>query len=219
MYKYNNNKKKRVLILFLITSTLSFLNVGQFIWDFDNSSVDPNKPSEFELLKKPKISDYSFSYSGTGENMNITLHQSYLNNSFGIELNASDPSNNTFYVPCPTDTTFNSSHTDIEITDIYAPNRTIVVEDDDEGSLGFHEITGAGNYLSFETESPGYITNISLKLKELNDYDTYIVVKLFDSVYSVPLSRIIPNNEIATLTSKNEVNGTSYFWWNLGTYE
>ncbi len=128
---YTNIKKnKRILILFLITITISFMNVGQFIWNSDNiiSNKDHNDP--LNIIENLKVSDYSSTFSGIGENMIIELHQSYLNNSYDTPLSPSDSNNNSFIVPSPTDTTFISSFVNITIQDLSAPNKTLDLEKD-----------------------------------------------------------------------------------------
>ncbi|GAH68318.1 unnamed protein product, partial [marine sediment metagenome] len=57
MSTLNNKKNKRILILFFITITISFLNVGQFFWNFNNFLTDSNSPTEFELVNELKTSD------------------------------------------------------------------------------------------------------------------------------------------------------------------
>ncbi len=130
MINFNIKKNKRILILFSIIITISFLNVGYFIGIFNNSSNNSNLPNEFDFFNELKTSDYSSSSGGIGENMNISLHQSYLNISFNTALSPSDPKNNSFTLPCPTDVTFNTSYTEIMIKDIFAPNRTLDLEKD-----------------------------------------------------------------------------------------
>ena len=149
MYNSNFRKNKRILVLLLITIALSFFNFSHLIWNTNNSFTDSNSPNDFELRNELKISDYSSNFVNTGENMNITLHQSYLNNSFNTVLNASNPSNDDFKLPCPTDISFNTSFTQVQIEDIDAPNKTLTVEDD----LGVEVINPVNyHFISFEVK-------------------------------------------------------------------
>ena len=84
MYNSNIKKNRRILVLLFITITISFMNFGQLNWNFNNSTNDSDSLGEIELFKDLKTSDYSSNYGGTGENISISLHQSYLNNSFNI---------------------------------------------------------------------------------------------------------------------------------------
>ena len=160
MYNYNIRKNKRILFLFLLTITIGFLNLSQFIWNFNNSLTDPNSPTEFELDNELKTSDYSSSYNGTGENMNITLHQSYLDESFNTILNTSLVDGNNFTIPCPTDTKFNSSYTRFEVEDIIAPNKSIIVED----AVTSAQVNLGNYYASFEVIADCWLENISVLL-------------------------------------------------------
>jgi len=54
MQHIKNQKSKRILILFLITITVSFMNFNQFIWNFNNSTADSNSSNEPQFLNKLK---------------------------------------------------------------------------------------------------------------------------------------------------------------------
>ena len=54
----------------------------------------------------PKTSDSLPTSTGIGNKVNITLHQSYTNNSFNTALSPSDSNNNSFSLPSPKDITF-----------------------------------------------------------------------------------------------------------------
>ncbi|KKL26696.1 hypothetical protein LCGC14_2392720, partial [marine sediment metagenome] len=216
MYNSNSRKSKRVFILFLITTTLGFFTINQLKWNLTGSLTDPNSPNEVELLSELKISDYSSNFVNTGENMNITLHQSYLNTSFNTDLNLSDPNNSSFILPSPKEINFNSSYTKISIDEIYAQNYTIVVEDDFAGGSGFHNLDTDPIYMSFETKGVGYIENISIRLREFNLIDnTLLQLRFFNSEYDVGKSGIRPKNQLAFLVSAEVINDVSMFWWNL----
>ncbi len=210
MFNSNIKKNKRILILFIITITISFLNVGRYNWIFNNAITDIDSPSEYEFFNELKTSDYSSSYAGIGENMNIALHQSYLNDSFNIILNTSDSTNNKFKLPCPTNTTFNSSYTKFEIEDISAPNKTLIVEDD---FTGVAEFLVNNHYLSFNASGVGYIANISLRIYCFDNLDpSNVSLALFSAG-----SNRKPLTNLGTLVSEDVVDDTKtdFYWHNI----
>ncbi|MFW9999516.1 MAG: hypothetical protein ACFE9Q_05050 [Candidatus Hodarchaeota archaeon] len=151
------------------------MNVGQFISNFNNPYNDLDSPTEYELFNELKTSDYSSSYSGTGESMNITLHQSYLNNSFNTLLNASDVNNNTFTLPSPKYPTFNSSFVNVTINDIYAPDKALDVE---PGPLTNWLLETSICYTSFEVPSSCYLKAVDVNIRStaagrIFTYDVY----------------------------------------------
>ncbi len=135
MYNYNIKKNKRILILFLLTITISFLNFNLFMWNLDNSITDEESSTKFQPLNKLKTSSYPQTFGNSGEDINVTLHQSYVNSSFDTIVNTSIVNGNNFTLPCPTDTWFNSSYTNITVKDIFAPNRSISIEEDSQSDV------------------------------------------------------------------------------------
>ncbi|MFX0141102.1 MAG: hypothetical protein ACFFDN_46115, partial [Candidatus Hodarchaeota archaeon] len=186
------------------------MNIGLFIGNYYNPSEDSNIPNDFELFDELKISDYTSTYNGTGKEMNIALHQSYLNNSFDIALNLSNSNNNTILIPCPTDTNFNSSYTRISTEDIYAPNKTLIVEDDSLG-LGFENFIITNYYASFTPKGVGYIENISLlvKLIDIGDHSN-LTIRLYNSENDG--GNIRPLTNLGTIVSVSNVTSDSYYW-------
>ncbi|MFX1568274.1 MAG: hypothetical protein ACFFCV_07890 [Promethearchaeota archaeon] len=184
MIDFNIKKKKRILILFIITVTMSFFNVGIFIGNFSNQSADSNIPDEFEVFNELKTSDYSSSHSNTGENMNIALHQSYLNYSFDIALNASDPNNSTFNIPCPTYLTFNSSYSRFDVMNIEAPNRTVIVEDQcyDDTNDNYLLTDAIDTYASFNIIGRGYLRSLSINISV--SAGALIYIELYNSTWN-----------------------------------
>ena len=180
MHNTNNRKEKRILSLFLIFITMSFLSFNDYFWNSNGSLINTDTTDEFELLNKLKVSDYSPSFSGTGENMSITLHQSYLNNSFNTLLNASDVNNNSFYLPCPIDTTFNSSYTKIDINDIFAPNKNMTIEGDPK-DFRYQFDSLYPKVTSFIMPSSGYLENISVYIYKTAISTGNLTVFLYNS--------------------------------------
>lgn len=121
----NKNKKIKIIFLcFVAIITPLYTNIFSFNHLASNINED-NKVS----LEKLKNSDYSSFYEGNGEDVNVSLQQSLLDNSVIEISDVSDSNNNTFYEPCPTVENFNSSFTEMTIEDIYAPNKNLIVQD------------------------------------------------------------------------------------------
>ncbi|MFW9782656.1 MAG: hypothetical protein ACFFFB_10280, partial [Candidatus Heimdallarchaeota archaeon] len=206
----NNSKNKRILILLLLTITISFINVGFHNRNFSNTTSSLDLPTEDEFLYNLKLSDYSSYYNNTGENMGILLHQSYLNNSFDIDLDLENTNNNSILIPCPTDTFFNSSSTEIKVENIYAPNKTLVVEDDSLG-VGFENFIITNYYASFVPRGVGYIENISLLIKLINIGDpANLTIRLYDSENDG--GNIRPLNNLGTIVALSNVTSDTYYW-------
>ena len=128
MYNPIFRKNKRILILFLITTTLSFFTFSQMIWNTNNFSSSTKSYTESQLVNRLRSADYYPEFGNIGENMNITMHQSYFNTSFNTIVNISITDGNNFTLPCPTDVNFNSSYTNITVNNVVAPNKTLDVE-------------------------------------------------------------------------------------------
>ncbi|MFX1594055.1 MAG: hypothetical protein ACFFCL_15300, partial [Promethearchaeota archaeon] len=213
---FNSTTKKRIqalAFLFLIIGTFTTVfNLSQM--SFTSNDAIPNeeiKNKENNLedeFRNLKSADYSSSYDNIGENMNITLHQSYLNNSFNIILNTSDSNNNKFTIPCPTDTTFNSSYTNFDIKDIYAPNRTLIIEDEE---LAFNEYLDKAYYTSFQVPNKCYIENISIRVSTTTNQ--YLEVRIYNASWDgTYLKYGAPNTVIKQI---NNVNHASPLWENI----
>ena len=80
--------------------------------------------NEISLLK----AGYEPSRGGSGLNIEVVAHQSYVNDSFDTEFSNLSLSGD-FNVPCPTETSFNSSLTNFTIEDIFAPDKELIIED------------------------------------------------------------------------------------------
>ena len=115
------------------------------------------------------MADYSSSFGKDGENINISLHQALLNTT-NIEFPNLDNAN-TFYEPSPTVVGFNSSYINIDIEGIYAPNKTLLIEDEISSTKHLSE----AYYTSFEVPGDGYVENISVYLSQTIGGDTFFV--------------------------------------------
>ncbi|MFX1251285.1 MAG: hypothetical protein ACFFCZ_06730 [Promethearchaeota archaeon] len=200
-----------LILITLFNITLNFHLINSTSTDLSTFNGYGNKKS---LWNSEKSTNYTPDFTGTGEKCNITLQQSLADTSIISISNASDPLNHTFYEPCPTIQNFPSSLVNIMIEDIHAPNKTIVVEDDLTGALGFHLLKE--NFISFKLIGAGYIENISICIRESDLLlSTFIQLRLFNSEYDVAKSGVRPKDQLATIVYKSEINGTSYNWWNF----
>ncbi|MFX1431739.1 MAG: hypothetical protein ACFFCY_16355 [Promethearchaeota archaeon] len=221
---FNSTTKKRIQafgILFLIIGTFSTVfNISQLNFisnhsftDEENNKNEDKFDNEFRELK---TADYSSSYTSTGKNINVTLHQSYLNNSFNALLNTSDSNNNKFTIPCPIDTSFNSSYTRFEINGISAPNKSIIVE---EGTTSTQTLRFEDYALSFRVPGNGILDNFSLCFSESDagdNVDGDIMVQLWSSVYDSGENRPKPLNLISAIDNSFTIpNASNTVWFNF----
>ncbi len=130
--------------------------------------------------------------------MNITLHQSY--EAEGDPLyeisNVSDTTNNTFSVKSPKDNYFNSTFTNITIRDIYAPNKTVVVEDD--LSMGRTNFGTPGDRIagSFTVPSDCILVNFSVDIANAAGTNSDIRVHIFNNSFAGGVNK--PNETVGT---------------------
>ncbi|GAG69487.1 unnamed protein product, partial [marine sediment metagenome] len=156
-----NKKKLNIIILTVIligmialipSPLLDIINVN------NDSKIDDNLIDNDINTKNPTLSKYISTYNDSGGVFNVTLHQSLINNTIVRITNTSDTDNITFYEKCPTDTNFNSSFINITIEDIFAPNKTLVIEDqipqDSASSLA-----GVAYLTSFNVNKDCFLTN------------------------------------------------------------
>ncbi len=210
MQHSKNNKSKRILVLILLAINLSLLN---FIF------MNLNFSKEDEVFSfqddNLRLANYPTSFNGTGENINITLHQSYLNTFFNTPLNASDSNNNKFILPCPTDTNFNSSYTNITINDIYAPNRIINIE---EGTSISEPIDTYDWAFSFTVLGNGTLNNFTMCFTEDHptEKNATIGVYLYSAIWDTTEKEMKPNTWLADLVDPYQIDdGSSAVWYNF----
>ena len=206
-------KVKRILALFIIITTMIVLNFIPFNLISQHLLPEADSPEKIQFLDGLETADYSSSYSNTGSNFDVILHQSYLNNSYNIMLNVSDTNNNTFSIPSPLYPNFNSSYAQFEVDNIYAPNKTLIVEDDLSGG----NMLGSGlnsHYISFETIGIGYIETINLSLKESGGGAT-LTIYLFNATNN--LGNIEPDSAVygTPIVNVAPITGSTYQWYNF----
>jgi hypothetical protein len=225
MFKSTIKRRIQALgFLFLMIGTFSTVfNIYQLnitsTNKIENNQIDENE-NLFDInFENLNFADFSSSYSNTGENIGITLHQSYLNNSFDTILNTSNSNNNKFALPCPTDTSFNSSYTKTTIDNISAPNKSISYEEDSSGSQDIYNNKFAA---SFSIIDSCYVDNISVYL--LNDNDatnSSITIQLYNSSWNSGSSWSEPQNQygssLATGVSINNYDNW-YTLTDIGVY-
>lgn len=127
----------------------------------NNKSIIDNQQNKENLSE---LINCEVHIAGEGENLNVTLHQSYLNTSAYKFENLNHF--NKIYAPCPTEPTFNSSFMEVIIEDIIALNKTLNIELDTSESV---HLGASSNYtyaFSFEVEKSCYLENFSICLSE-----------------------------------------------------
>ncbi|MFX1343491.1 MAG: hypothetical protein ACFFAI_00175 [Promethearchaeota archaeon] len=196
---------------------LSITAIKPNLFNFSSNSnlTDIEIPEDPISLDDIKTASYSSNYGNSGENLNISLHQSKID--VGTPLfeitNASDINNNTFSVVCPSDGSFNSTTSYIDITNIYAPNKTIIIDDDYTGNE-FQRISVLSQFLSFNASGMGYIENITLRLKQVNTGNpSNITLDLYNAS-----STRTPDQKIGTMISNEYFNDSAdLFQWHTVT--
>lgn len=152
---------------------------------FNDNSIDKKN-------NVPEIAEYSSMISANGQQINVSLQQSLLQN--GTPLikiaNVSNSLNNTFSIACPRDKNFNSTFVNMSISSIYAPNKTLLLERDgfsgsDQLDLNYPYVT------SFKVLGNGYIENISVEVEDFSGGGSpgTIHVWLYNSTFSSPYYR------------------------------
>ncbi|MEE9377582.1 MAG: hypothetical protein V3V33_06055, partial [Candidatus Lokiarchaeia archaeon] len=191
---------------------MSLLNFNQFFWNSNNSITDSDSFTESQLFNEPKTSDYSSDYSGTGENMSITLHQSYLDESFNTILNTSIVDGNNFTLPCPKDIYFNSSYAKFEVEDIIAPNKTLKIGDE---SVLSDSLTLYGWGFSFYTKGNGFLENFTLLFSETNPAvkDGYLSIELMSAIWESQDQCMKPNSYLGDIILNYKINNDVVSVW------
>ncbi|MFX1468845.1 MAG: hypothetical protein ACFFB8_09285 [Promethearchaeota archaeon] len=211
--------KKRIkalgFLILILGSFAAYFNIIQTNNDVYNNLFKDELDNESNLIEMKcdnlKIADYTSDYIGSGKNLNITLHQSILSESSSLfEItNASDSTNTSFYIDCPSENSFNYTISYIDVADIYAPNKTLIIEDDYTGNE-FQQITVSSQFLSFNASGVGYIENITLRLKQLNTGNPSNITL---DLYSASADRR-PDTKIGTIVSNEYFNDSaSAFQW------
>ncbi|MFX1320966.1 MAG: hypothetical protein ACFFAQ_04890 [Promethearchaeota archaeon] len=214
MNRVKIKKRIKATSIFLLLLGTIILNVNWIYWNFieNNSLLEEENPDEFESfnfqMDNLMTSDYQSEFTGSGEDINIKLHQSYLNDSFNTALNTSDSNNNKFTLPCPTDTSFNSSYTKFEIEDIIAPNKTLIIEDETSSSKLLNE----AYFTSFEIIGKGYLENLSVYLSQVFGGDDFFI-DVYNSYYTGTYTKF--NQSISGGYKTVHLNESDQNWYDI----
>jgi len=124
----------------------------------NNDDISNDTPLDFRN-PTPETSDYQ-NFDGVGGTLNITLHQSLLNTTT-IEFTNLD-SSNSFTEPFPNFNGYNTSFVNVSIDSIFAPNKTLTIEDD---VVDGNDIVSAIHVTSFTVGSDAYLINASFHVR------------------------------------------------------
>ena len=132
MFWYTNvrkRKRKAVFLFILICFLSSSLFAQNLFQDIDDNEFEvDNFTFDSDILKNLKTSSYPQTFGSSGEDINITLHQSYMNTSFDTIVNTSIVNGNNFTLPSPKNVFFNSTFTNITVNNIIAPNKSLIID-------------------------------------------------------------------------------------------
>ncbi|MFX1274950.1 MAG: hypothetical protein ACFFBP_03720 [Promethearchaeota archaeon] len=220
MKRFKIIRYKRALIFSIFTATLLFtsLNFNSFIINSLNDYINDDNEDNIEDIPdipwiKIKTAAYETgrSNSNTGANIKIIAHQSLKNDSYNLAFSNISQSND-FKVPCPTSSSFNSSLTNFTIENIYAPNKTLILED--QGVFGetiYYQPCAAG----FKVYTKCYFVNFSIILERSASPNNLssIQVRLLRSQWTGSQNRPITTGAI-TLVSGVQVEDHTGWYYN-----
>jgi len=214
---FNSTTKRRIQalgILFLIIGT--FTTVFNF-YQMNLATNDGISNEEINIKTDPehdnlKTAGYSSSYSRSGGNMNITLHQSLVNTTV-LEFPNIDNAN-ILKEACPVGSNFNSSYTNIIVEEIYAPNKSIIIEDNTVGT-GLENFFLGEYYTSFNTRGYGFLENISIPIKLVTPGSyANITIKLYNA-RNDGFGTLEPDSNLGLIVPKTNISLSSYYWHNF----
>ena len=210
------NKKKYNIIIFAII----LIGMIAFIPSLSSNIINVNNDSKIDdtlidneiNTKIPTLSKYISTYNDSGGAFNVTLHQSLVNTTKVRITNTSNTDNITFYEKCPTDTNFNTSLINITIEDIYAPNKSFIVED---GNPGSWPNLYANRYAShFVVASTCWLQNVSVRVWNEAGTNGNLEIQIYNSTWDGENSRSKPNKAYGPnirVDTIDDING----WWNF----
>ncbi|MFX0011549.1 MAG: hypothetical protein ACFE9R_14645, partial [Candidatus Hermodarchaeota archaeon] len=176
--------------------------------DFEESNINDFKNNDYI----PKTMDYQ-TYDGSGEGLNVTLHQSIVN-ATTIQFNNLDNAN-IFSEPFPDFPGYNSSFINMSINNIYAPDKTIVVE---TGTSNFNSIAFTNWAFSFEVRGNGILDNFSMCFTENHPFvrNATIDVYLYNAVWDSSAQAMKPDSYLADLALSYQIDdGSNAVWYNF----
>ncbi|MBN1801314.1 MAG: hypothetical protein JW891_07400 [Candidatus Lokiarchaeota archaeon] len=202
-----SRKKKKITQLLAILFVLSAIVGLQLFTPIKNPLIDSNPVDP--LIPTVDLAPSAISnVTGSGSNYNIVAHQSYYNKYFNRSFSNLDDSN-TFDVPCPTDTNFNSSSSYFSVSNINAPNQTRIIEQNDTTThyMTFDYTTRRITAVSFTVDSECYLVNFSIKLFINDPNDCDLVARVTSSDWSIANNRNEPDflDTIGTCTTSGDI--------------
>ncbi|MFW9971321.1 MAG: hypothetical protein ACFFDF_14100, partial [Candidatus Odinarchaeota archaeon] len=100
------------------------------------------------------------------------------------------------------------SYTNFDIKDIYAPNRTLIIEDEE---LAFNELLDKAYYTSFRVPNNCYVENISIRVS--TTINQFLEVRIYNASWDgTYLKYSVPNTAIKQITN---VNHATPLWENI----
>ncbi|GAI72533.1 unnamed protein product, partial [marine sediment metagenome] len=151
-------------------------------------------------------------FGGAGENLNITVHQSLLNTSM-IEFTNLDTFNS-FTEPFPNFNGYNTSFINMTVDNIFAPNYSLIVEDDYQVFQGYQIASAPHAYASFTVKSSCYLDNISTVLYNDNDaVNADIQIRIYNSTWNSGQSRNEPDSGYTQIVSYGTYTFNNFDGW------
>ncbi len=210
------NKKKYNIIIFAII----LIGMIAFIPSLSSNIINVNNDSKIDdtlidneiNTKIPTLSKYISTYNDSGGAFNVTLHQSLVNTTKVRIINTSNTDNITFYEKCPTDTNFNTSLINITIEDIYAPNKSFIVEDGNPG--GWPNLYDNRYASHFVVASTCWLQNVSVRVWNEAGTNGNLEIQIYNSTWDGENSRSKPNKAYGPnirVDTIDDING----WWNF----
>ncbi|TFF88821.1 MAG: hypothetical protein EU548_08385, partial [Promethearchaeota archaeon] len=219
----NLSKKKRLLFTSILLVALVFVNLSSGIIPivYDDSS---NKVGNENDHKDPinKIGDfgaagYSDSQEGSGADIDILLHQSIVDYENGDPIHEiadfDSIANRSFEIDSPSDTSFNSSYTEIKVEDIYAPNKTLNLE---LGTTGNPTLSTFYWAFSFEVYSECVLENFSICFSETSGgtIDGKVEIRLYNADDTGTQIEPLSNTNLITISQLIN-DQDSRVWYNF----
>ncbi|NHJ20008.1 MAG: hypothetical protein EAX91_03620 [Candidatus Lokiarchaeota archaeon] len=208
MSKQLFNKKQKLFFLIFLTCgmTVTFLGLPFFNSYLFTDISEKSNPIELDnQFNQPKIAEYQ-SYSGSGEMLNITLHQSLINTS-NIQINYLTGTYS-FFEASPPFTGFKSSFTNITVDNINAYNQSITIEDD---AIDGGDDVATISVTAFTVPSSCYILNASFYVRVALGSPT-ATIYLYSSTWDSGNSRSTPTGSGKNIGS---FSPPSTNWYNI----
>lgn len=195
MKSKKNRQKGGAIGLFLF---IICVNLHPIILNPVELQASSNNENDRTFKETVATSAYSPDFTGNGDNCNVSLQQSLIDSSPITISNTSDPLNNTFYEPCPTIENFPSSFVNMTVEDIYAPNKTLIIEDEEHDNGDFDFTNAVPATASFKVKSNCYLNNISVHLSHNDPGTENATVRflLYNSTWDTVNNRSIPGGDV-----------------------